>query len=181
MRGHHLARRLLLQLETLSSTLMFSASEGDCVRHTQLERSRCKLASSWLLPPKADLPKPANCPPLSGLVFTFTFSDIIMSCLHVCSSTLLSQPESIYNPAPSPAVEKHTAAFTCMPHRTCQVICLFLFVSLSLLLHQLSITVNLSCIIAPDRSVSLSLKPYVESFLLTTSLTVMCGIKTNWK
>ncbi|XP_044039683.1 multiple PDZ domain protein-like isoform X4 [Siniperca chuatsi] len=30
------------------------------------------------------------------------------------------RPESIYSSAPSPAVEQHTAAFTCMPHRTCQ-------------------------------------------------------------
>ncbi|KAM9335583.1 multiple PDZ domain protein [Symphorus nematophorus] len=30
------------------------------------------------------------------------------------------RPESIYSPAPSPAVEKHTTTFTCMPHRTCQ-------------------------------------------------------------
>ncbi|XP_056224651.1 multiple PDZ domain protein isoform X2 [Seriola aureovittata] len=30
------------------------------------------------------------------------------------------RPESIYSPAPSPAVEKNTTAFTCMPHRTCQ-------------------------------------------------------------
>ncbi|XP_028985124.1 multiple PDZ domain protein isoform X3 [Betta splendens] len=30
------------------------------------------------------------------------------------------RPESVYSPAPSPAVEKHTTAFTCMPHRTRQ-------------------------------------------------------------
>ncbi|XP_076580988.1 multiple PDZ domain protein isoform X3 [Chaetodon auriga] len=30
------------------------------------------------------------------------------------------RPESVYSPAPSPAVEKHTTIFTCMPHRTCQ-------------------------------------------------------------
>ncbi|XP_065806535.1 multiple PDZ domain protein isoform X3 [Labrus bergylta] len=30
------------------------------------------------------------------------------------------RPESIYSPAPSPAVKKHTAAITCMPHATHQ-------------------------------------------------------------
>ncbi|KAM6909367.1 multiple PDZ domain protein [Xenentodon cancila] len=30
------------------------------------------------------------------------------------------RPESIHSPAPSPAVEKRSTAFTCMPHRTCQ-------------------------------------------------------------
>ncbi|XP_074480844.1 multiple PDZ domain protein isoform X4 [Sebastes fasciatus] len=30
------------------------------------------------------------------------------------------RPESIYIPAPSPVVEKHTTSFTCMPHRTRQ-------------------------------------------------------------
>ncbi|XP_074555017.1 multiple PDZ domain protein isoform X3 [Halichoeres trimaculatus] len=30
------------------------------------------------------------------------------------------RPESIYSPAPSPDVKKHTTAFTCMPHASCQ-------------------------------------------------------------
>ncbi|XP_034532119.1 multiple PDZ domain protein isoform X3 [Notolabrus celidotus] len=31
-----------------------------------------------------------------------------------------SRPESVYSPAPSPAVKKHTIAFTCMPNAPCQ-------------------------------------------------------------
>ncbi|XP_041840662.1 multiple PDZ domain protein-like isoform X5 [Melanotaenia boesemani] len=31
-----------------------------------------------------------------------------------------SRPESIHSPSPSPAVEKRTTTFTCMPHRSCQ-------------------------------------------------------------
>ncbi|XP_047445915.1 multiple PDZ domain protein isoform X3 [Mugil cephalus] len=41
-------------------------------------------------------------------------------CFLVQSIIHRPRPESIYNPAPSRAVEKHTSAFTCVPHRTCQ-------------------------------------------------------------
>ncbi|XP_051285453.1 multiple PDZ domain protein isoform X6 [Dicentrarchus labrax] len=43
-----------------------------------------------------------------------TVSFLVQSIIH------RPRPESIYSSAPSPAVEQHTTAFTCMPHRTRQ-------------------------------------------------------------
>lgn len=63
----------------------------------------------------------------------------VASNLHLCSFTWLSQPESIYSPAPSFAVEKHTTTFTCMPHHTHQVI---VSLSFSPFLHPIASAIH---------------------------------------